>query len=218
VTTINPHFQRVRFLAAASDLGRAPADSGREVAFAGRSNAGKSSAINAICHQRGLARTSKTPGRTQQLIFFQLDDERRIVDLPGYGFARVSLSTKRVWQALMGRYLEQRKALRGLVLVMDIRHPLTDLDRQMIDWGIAGELPLLLLLTKADKLKRGAIDKTLHQVRREMSGVGVPVELLAFSATSRLGLDTAQRQLEAWLGLAQAPEVSASSDGTLVET
>jgi len=203
---MNPHFQRARFLAAASDLRRAPPDSGHEVAFAGRSNAGKSSAINAICHQRGLARISKTPGRTQELIFFHLDDERRIVDLPGYGYAKVSLSTKQVWQALMGRYLEQRQALRGLVLVMDIRHPLTDLDRQMLDWGIAGKLPLLLLLTKADKLKRGAIDKTLHQVHRELSGVGVPVELLAFSATSRLGLEAAQGHLEQWLGLTETTD------------
>lgn len=103
----------------------------------------------------------------------------------------------------MGRYLEKRTALRGLVLVMDIRHPLTDLDRQMVDWAITGKLPLLLLLTKADKLKRGAIDKTLHQVRREMAGIGVPVELLAFSATSRLGLEAVQAHLEGWLGLAE---------------
>lgn len=206
---MNSRFQRARFLTAASDLRGAPPDSGHEVAFAGRSNAGKSSAINTICHQRSLARTSKTPGRTQQLIFFQLDEERRLVDLPGYGFARVSLATKQVWQALMGRYLERREALRGLVLVMDIRHPLTELDRQMVDWGIAGKLPLLLLLTKADKLKRGAIDKTLRQVRREMSGACVPVELLAFSATSRIGLEAAQGHLEGWLDLADAPRTAA---------
>ena len=176
------------------------------MAFAGRSNAGKSSAINALCHQRGLARTSKTPGRTQQLIFFRLDDERRLVDLPGYGFAKVSLSIKQRWQQLMERYLERRSSLKGLVVVMDIRHPLTDIDQQMIDWGIAAELPLLLLLTKADKLKRGAVASSLAQVRKAMANAPVPVESLAFSATSRLGLNNAQDQLSAWLALSeQAP-------------
>lgn len=197
----NPLFQRATFLSAAPDLAAAPEDSGYEVAFAGRSNAGKSSAINAICHQRGLARTSKTPGRTQQLIFFSLDDERRLVDLPGYGFAKVSLSIKHRWQQLMERYLERRGSLKGLVVVMDIRHPLTEIDQQMIDWGIAAELPLLLLLTKADKLKRGAVASSLAQVRKAMANAPVPVESLAFSATSRLGLNNAQSQLSAWLAL-----------------
>lgn len=199
----NPVFQRAAFLSAAPELAAAPEDSGYEVAFAGRSNAGKSSAINVICHQRGLARTSKTPGRTQQLIFFRLDDERRLVDLPGYGFAKVSLSIKHRWQQLMERYLERRGSLKGLVVVMDIRHPLTDIDQQMIDWGIAAELPLLLLLTKADKLKRGAVASSLAQVRKAMASAPVPVETLAFSASSRLGLNQAQDQLSAWLALPQ---------------
>ncbi len=197
----NPMFQRAAFLSAAPELAAAPEDSGYEVAFAGRSNAGKSSAINAICHQRGLARTSKTPGRTQQLIFFRLDDERRLVDLPGYGFAKVSLSIKHRWQQLMERYLERRGSLKGLVVVMDIRHPLTDIDQQMIDWGIAAELPLLLLLTKADKLKRGAVANSLAQVRKAMAKAPVPVATLAFSASTRLGLNQAQDQLSAWLAL-----------------
>ncbi len=198
---MNPDFQRAAFLTAASALPGAPPDVGVEVAFAGRSNAGKSSAINAICHQRQLARASKTPGRTQQLIFFRLDDERRLVDLPGYGFARVSLATKAVWQALMGRYLQERASLRGLVVVMDARHPLTDFDRSMLDWGLAAGLPMLLLLTKSDKLSHGAVQSTLLKVRRAVAASAVPMDVLAFSAVSRLGLEAVQAHISGWLGL-----------------
>jgi GTP-binding protein len=198
---MQPQFQRAAFQTAAVDLRGAPADEGFEVAFAGRSNAGKSSAINAICHQNRLARTSKTPGRTQQLIFFRLDDERRLVDLPGYGFARVSQAIKANWQALMGRYLEQRRCLRGLVVVMDIRHPLTEFDRQMITWGVAAQRPMLLLLTKADKLGRGAAQSTVAQVRRSVADAGAPIRVQAFSAINRFGLDNAQGQLSQWLEL-----------------
>lgn len=198
---MQPQFQRAVFQTAAVDLRGAPADEGFEVAFAGRSNAGKSSAINAICHQNRLARTSKTPGRTQQLIFFSLDDERRLVDLPGYGYARVSLAIKANWQALMGRYLEQRRCLGGLVVVMDIRHPLTAFDRQMIAWGVAAQRPMLLLLTKADKLGRGAAQSTVAQVRRSVADAGAPILVQAFSATNRLGLDEAQGHLSQWLEL-----------------
>ncbi|MFP4062510.1 MAG: ribosome biogenesis GTP-binding protein YihA/YsxC [Halochromatium sp.] len=210
----HPLFQRAAFLGAASDLAATPDDRGYEVAFAGRSNAGKSSAINALCHQRGLARTSKTPGRTQQLIFFRLDDQRRLVDLPGYGFAKVSLSIKQRWQQLMERYLERRDSLKGLVVVMDIRHPLTEIDQQMIAWGIAAELPLLLLLTKADKLKRGAIARSLAEVRTALAAAQVPVEVIAFSAVSRLGLEQAQKRIVDWLALAaaDASEVSGASE------
>ena len=198
---MQPQFQRAVFQTAAVDLRGAPADEGFEVAFAGRSNAGKSSAINAICHQNRLARTSKTPGRTQQLIFFRLDDERRLVDLPGYGFARVSQAIKANWQALMGRYLEQRHCLRGLVVVMDIRHPLTGFDQQMIAWGVSAQRPMLLLLTKADKLGRGAAQSTVAQVRRSVADAGAPILVQAFSATNRFGLDEAQGQLSQWLEL-----------------
>ncbi len=197
----NPLFQQAAFLSAAQDLAATPEDSGYEVAFAGRSNAGKSSAINALCHQRGLARTSKTPGRTQQLIFFRLDDERRLVDLPGYGFAKVSLAIKQRWQQLMERYLERRGSLKGLVVVMDIRHPLTAIDQQMIDWGIAADLPLILLLTKADKLKRGAVARSLTEVRKALSAASVPVDVIAFSAVDRLGVTQTQEQVSSWLGL-----------------
>jgi GTP-binding protein len=197
----HPLFQRAAFLSAAPELSATPTDAGYEVAFAGRSNAGKSSAINAICHQKGLARTSKTPGRTQQLVFFQLDDERRLVDLPGYGFAKVSVSIKQRWQQLMEHYLERRDSLKGLVVVMDIRRPLTEIDQQMIDWGIAAELPLLLLLNKADKLKRGAVASSLIKVRRALAQASVPVHVQAFSSVSRLGLNQAQAQLSDWLAL-----------------
>ncbi len=189
---MNPIFQRAHFLSAASGLDHAPPDQGTEVAFAGRSNAGKSSALNALCHQNRLARTSKTPGRTQQLVFFQLDDNRRLVDLPGYGFAKVSVAIKTGWQRLMANYLADRQSLRGLVVLMDIRHPLTEIDRQMLAWGQDAELPLLVLLTKADKLKRGAVDKTLHQVRRELTDLPPGSELRAFSAKTPLGVEAAQ--------------------------
>lgn len=200
---MHKEFQRAHFLTAAASLADTPPDQGREVAFAGRSNAGKSSAINAICHQHGLARTSKTPGRTQQLVFFALDAERRLVDLPGYGFARVSVRVKQGWQRLLSNYLTQRQSLCGLVLLMDIRHPLGEFDRQLLAWGRAAELPLLLLLTKADKLGRGAIAQTLGTVRRTV-GAG-PISVVAFSASNRLGLAAAQAQIGAWLDLAAAP-------------
>jgi GTP-binding protein len=199
----HPFFQRAAFLAAAADLKATPPDQGFEIAFAGRSNAGKSSAINALCHQRALARTSKTPGRTQQLIFFQLDEERRIVDLPGYGFAQVSQAIKRQWQSLMERYLEQRASLQGLVVVMDIRHPLTEIDQRMIGWGIAAELPLLLLLSKADKLKRSHVEHSVRSVRKTLASASVPVEVLAFSAVDRRGLVATQARLGDWLGHAE---------------
>lgn len=192
---MNPVFQRAHFLSAASGLDHTPPDTGAEVAFAGRSNAGKSSALNALCHQNRLARTSKTPGRTQQLVFFQLDEERRLVDLPGYGFAKVSVAIKTGWQQLMAHYLAERQSLKGLVVLMDIRHPLTDIDRQMLAWGQDSQLPLLILLTKADKFKRGAVDKTLHQVRRELADLPTGSVLQAFSATQPLGIEAAQ----AWI-------------------
>lgn len=196
---MHPVFQRAAFLTAAAARAGTPPDSGWEVAFAGRSNAGKSSAINRICHQRRLARTSRTPGRTQQLVFFRVDDERRLVDLPGYGFAKVSLAVKAGWQALMEDYLRRRQCLRGLVVVMDIRHPLTDIDRHMLAWGDAARLPMLVLLTKADKLKRGAMQQQCRTVQRALAGQGIAVE--AFSAETGLGVEAVQARLADWLAL-----------------
>jgi GTP-binding protein len=199
---MNPFYQGAGFLTAATRIEQAPEDRGREVVFAGRSNAGKSSAINALCHQRALARTSKTPGRTQQLIFFALDEERRLVDLPGYGYARVSESIKLEWQAHMADFLERRRSIAGLVIVMDIRHPLADYDRQMLAWGLRGGLPVLLLLTKADKLGRGAAHSAQLAVEREargQSGTDAMPHVLAFSAQEKTGVEALQALLDQWL-------------------
>jgi GTP-binding protein len=199
---MNPFYQGARFLTAATRIEQAPEDQGREVVFAGRSNAGKSRAINALCHQKALARTSKTPGRTQQLIFFALDEERRLVDLPGYGYARVSESIKLQWQAHMADFLERRQSITGLVIVMDIRHPLADYDRQILAWGLRGRLPVLLLLTKADKLGRGAARSAQHAVERAaraQSGPDSVVQALVFSAEEKTGVELVQALLDQWL-------------------
>jgi GTP-binding protein len=193
---VNPFYQRARFLTAAARLDQAPTDTGREVAFAGRSNAGKSSAINVLCHQRRLARTSKTPGRTQQLVFFRLDDKRRLVDLPGYGYAKVSESIKDQWQRVMADYLRHRRSLAGLVVVMDIRHTLTPFDRQMLEWSRRADLPVLLLLTKSDKLKRGAASKALAEVRHAVAGEGERVAAETFSAHTGHGLSAVHHWLD----------------------
>ncbi|MBV5273106.1 MAG: YihA family ribosome biogenesis GTP-binding protein [Lamprocystis purpurea] len=214
---MNAFYQGAQFLTAATRFDQAPEDLGREVVFAGRSNAGKSSAINAICHQRALARTSKTPGRTQQLIFFRLDDERRLVDLPGYGYARVSESIKLEWQAHMAEFLERRRALAGLVIVMDIRHPLTDYDRQMLAWGRRADLPVLLLLTKADKLKRGAVLAAQLGVARETAAADGQVLVLTFSATERTGVESVQAVLDHWLGVAGLSDGEANPDSVANE-
>jgi GTP-binding protein len=187
-------FQNTQFLTAATTLHQAPPDHHAEIAFAGRSNAGKSSAINALCYQKRLARTSKTPGRTQQLIFFQLDAQRRLVDLPGYGFARVSLTIKQAWQQHMSHYLQQRQSLCGLVLVMDIRHPLTTADQHLLEWGLQAQLPLLLLLTKADKLSRAATQSTIARVNATINPELVTV--LAFSVPAKQGIDATQQWLD----------------------
>jgi GTP-binding protein len=205
---MNPFYQRAHFLTAAGRVDQAPADEGREVAFAGRSNAGKSSAINALCHQKALARTSKTPGRTQQLVFFELDETRRLVDLPGYGYAKVSEAIKLQWQHQMAAYLEQRQSLVGLSIVMDSRHPLAEFDRQMLAWGMRADLPMLLLLTKADKLKTGAARATQLSVERTVSNLGAQAEVILFSALQRQGVMAAQGVLDRWLEVG----VAASSD------
>ena len=149
---MNPVYHQAQFINSAPRLQDAPPDQGMEIAFAGRSNAGKSSAINTLVQQNALARVSKTPGRTQLLNFFAIDDQRKLVDLPGYGYAKVPEAIKKDWQQMMENYLKNRKALCGIVLVMDIRHPLTEFDWQMINWCEHSNLPLHILLTKADKL------------------------------------------------------------------
>ncbi len=172
-----------------------PPDGGIEVAVAGRSNAGKSSLINRLCDQKSLARTSKTPGRTRQLVFFELDPLRKLVDLPGYGYAKVSGDLKAHWQGLIQGYLDQRQALRGLVVVMDIRHPLKDTDVQLIEWAGQRGLSQHLVLTKADKLSRGQWLQALDKVRKK---IHPDVGLQAFSATSGLGLDELLAAFDRW--------------------
>lgn len=195
---MNPVYHQARFVGSASNLGNAPADQGLEIAFAGRSNAGKSSAINALTGQNSLARISKTPGRTQLLNFFEIDAQRKFVDLPGYGYAKVPVAMKQKWQKMMENYLQQRKALCGIVLVMDVRHPLTEFDWQMIQWCEHSDLPLHILLTKADKLKYGAAKNTLLTVQRELSDVGIEITLQLFSALKRAGIDDLHQILDEW--------------------
>ena len=172
-----------------------PPDTGYEVAFAGRSNAGKSSAINTLTDQKALARTSKTPGRTQQIVIFDLDEQRRIADLPGYGYAKVPEKLRAHWKQVMQQYFNSRQCLRGVVLVMDIRHPMKPFDQQMLAWCSASGIPCHVLLTKADKLKRGPAQAALHKLRNSLpSGSTAQV----FSAKSREGMDPLIEQLNQW--------------------
>jgi len=187
-----PQFPEARFISSAWQPHQFPADDGTEVAFAGRSNAGKSSALNAIAGRKDLARTSKTPGRTQLINFFGLDGAQRLVDLPGYGFAKVPERIKQHWQELLTRYVEARASLSGLVIVMDARHPLTDFDIQMLDWSRANGLATHILLTKADKLSRSESTTVLKQVRVKVEGVAT-VQL--FSAVAKTGVDDARREV-----------------------
>ena len=193
------NYHRATFQTSAPTLRECPPDVGAEVAFAGRSNAGKSSAINALTGNRKLARTSKTPGRTQLLNFFALDDRHRLVDLPGYGFAKVPLAVKQQWQRHLDAYLEQRLSLRGLVLLMDIRHPLQPFDNTLLEWARRGRMPVHVLLTKADKLNRGAAKSTLLQVRKQLQGQMENVSVQLFSSLDLQGLDELQAQLNGWL-------------------
>ena len=193
------NFRKAAFLQSASAIENAPADFGSEVAFAGRSNSGKSSAINTLTHQGKLARTSRTPGRTQLINFFSLSEHQRLVDLPGYGFAKVPLAVKKKWNQQLERYLQYRESLRGLVMLMDIRHPLTEPDRQMLSWAEAASMPVHILLTKADKLKRGPAQNTLLSVREELSTQSDLISVQLFSSLKRQGVDTLGRQLNNWL-------------------
>lgn len=194
----NIHFPVATFLTSSAQLKQLPPDTGAEVAFAGRSNAGKSSAINTITGQKSLARTSKTPGRTQLINFFSLDKEQRLVDLPGYGYAKVSADVKARWQKTLAQYLETRESLAGIILVSDIRHPLKDFDQQMLDWATERSLPVHMLLTKADKLSRSAALTTLRQVQKALhENTNVSCQL--FSSHNRLGLDDARHQILQWL-------------------
>jgi GTP-binding protein len=197
----NRYYRRAKFLISAAAPKQFPKSAGAEVAFAGRSNAGKSSALNALCDNRGLAKTSKTPGRTRLVNFFELDERRRLVDLPGYGYAKVPEAMKLEWQGLLEQYLLQQHSLRGLVVIMDIRHPLKDYDVQMLDWCQHYGLPAHVLLTKADKLSRGAQASTLQQVKRQLKLAGSPASAQCFSASNGLGMAQLVAVLDGWLDL-----------------
>jgi GTP-binding protein len=179
----------------AHQLKQLPEDQGIEVAIAGRSNAGKSSAINTFTDQKSLARTSKTPGRTQQIVVFELDENRRIADLPGYGYAKVPAKLKAHWRTVMARYFQTRRCLRGVVLVMDIRHPMREFDQQMLAWCESADIPCHILLTKADKLKRGPAQSTLLKVRRDLSDIA---SIQIFSSLKKTGLDELVDKLSDW--------------------
>jgi GTP-binding protein len=195
----NP-FRAAQFATSAPDPRRLPPDTGAEVAFAGRSNAGKSSALNAICDQSGLARTSKTPGRTQLLNVFVLDESRRLIDLPGYGYAKVPEAMREKWRAAIDAYLRERESLRGVVLIMDARHPLKDFDRQMLGYCAEVELSCHILLTKSDKLSRSEGMRTLAAVRAECKRADWNATAQLFSAQAKTGLDEARAAISALLG------------------
>ena len=204
------HYPKACFLTSAHQPGQFVADVGVEVAFAGRSNAGKSSAINAIVNMRNFAHTSKSPGRTQLINFFGLRDQQRLVDLPGYGYARVPKLVQAHWRQLLGAYFEQRQSLAGLIVIVDIRRGLGDFDWQMIDWSTQIGRPAHILLSKADKLKRGAAIGILNQVRKELAETAATVQL--FSATERLGVEDVRATIDALFAsrlasVAVAPEI-----------
>jgi len=198
----NP-FRAAHYLISAHRLDQLPADQGFEAAFAGRSNAGKSSALNTICDQQGLARTSKTPGRTQQLVVFPLDDDHRLIDLPGYGYAKVPDALREHWRGVIDAYLRTRASLCGLMLVMDARHPLRDFDRMMLGFAHTTGRKSHCLLTKADKLSRSESARTLATVRKELDALAPGATAQLFSSLNKNGVDEARTVLAEWLFAAE---------------
>lgn len=194
-------YRNAHFLISAEKLEQCPPDEGFEVAFAGRSNAGKSSAINALTDHHKLARTSKTPGRTQLLNFFSIDEQRRLVDLPGYGYAKVPEATKLKWQRHLSEYLQKRSCLKGLVLLMDIRHPLQDFDLSLLDWAASCQLPVHILLTKSDKLKPNAARNQMFAVRKQLQALTTTVSVQPFSSLKKQGISELSAVLDGWFAL-----------------
>lgn len=197
---INPYSKAV-FIKSAAKVSQLPEDLGYEVAFAGRSNAGKSSALNCLTNIKNLARTSKTPGRTQLINLFSVGDQQRLVDLPGYGYAQVALQIKLEWQKNLAHYLETRQSLTGLILLMDVRHPLKDLDQMMIDWALNRDLPVHILLTKADKLSRSDVNNSIAKVRKHYELAHHLISVQAFSSLKKEGVEELIRILNQWLHL-----------------
>lgn len=197
--TVTPlNYAKTYFVTSAPDIHHLPEDSGVEIAFAGRSNAGKSSALNTLTNQKSLARTSKTPGRTQLINLFEIEPNCRLVDLPGYGYAQVPEEVKRKWQRSLAEYLQKRESLKGIVILMDIRHPLKDLDQQMIDWAVQSQLSVMLLLTKADKLASGAQKKQLNMVKEAILPFQGDITVATFSSLKRTGLEQLKQKLNEW--------------------
>ncbi|AAU26232.1 TPA: YihA family ribosome biogenesis GTP-binding protein [Legionella pneumophila] len=191
-------YSKAVFLKSAARVNQLPEDSGYEVAFAGRSNAGKSSALNCLTNNKNLARTSKTPGRTQLINLFSLDEQRRLVDLPGYGYAKVAMEVKLEWQKNLAHYLEARQCLRGLILLMDVRHPLKDLDQILVNWALHRELPVHILLTKADKLSRSEVKNAVLKVRQYYELAEHLVSVQAFSSVKKDGVEELISLLDRW--------------------
>ena len=199
MTEIRPlNYAKTHFILSAPDITHLPIDTGVEIAFAGRSNAGKSSALNTLTNQKALARTSKTPGRTQLINLFEVEENCRLVDLPGYGYAQVPEAIKRKWQKSLGEYLQKRESLKGLVVLMDIRHPLKDLDQQMIEWAVSVNIPVMLLLTKADKLASGAQKKQVNMVKEAILPFQGDITVAPFSSPKRVGLEALKQKLDEW--------------------
>ncbi|WP_096086690.1 ribosome biogenesis GTP-binding protein YihA/YsxC [Agaribacterium haliotis] len=196
-------FQSAQYLTSAPSIRECPAETGVEVAFAGRSNAGKSSALNKLTRNGKLARTSKTPGRTQLINYFNLNksEDLRLVDLPGYGFAKVPLAMKKAWEKNMSEYLQKRESLQGLIIVMDIRHPLQEGDVMILNWAVEAELPSHILLTKSDKLKRGAAKNTLLEVEKKLREAQVEdlVSAQTFSSLKGDGVDKLEQRIASWM-------------------
>jgi GTP-binding protein len=199
--SVNSTYFQASFITSAAKLSQSPEDTGYEIAFAGRSNAGKSSAINTLCQQTALARTSRTPGRTQLLNFFRIDDQRRLVDLPGYGYAAVAQDIKADWQGALADYLEKRECLRGVILMMDSRHPLKDYDIQMLEWANHIEIPVHVLLTKVDKLNRKEQAISHERVDAALKEFSLDFSVQLFSSLKRWGVDEAHEKLDQWFEL-----------------
>ena len=193
------NYHQARFLQSATTLNTLPPELGFEVAFAGRSNSGKSSTLNALCQQKSLARTSKTPGRTQLINFFGLADGKFLVDLPGYGYAKVPDKVKQEWQRFIESYLTTRFTLCGLVIVMDIRRPMLEHDLNMLSWAEFRNLPTHVILNKSDKLKKGQAKSSLLKTQQQLKQYKHPVSVQMLSAFKKTGLDELRKQLDSWL-------------------
>ena len=196
-------YNQARFLLSVNKLAQLPEDKAIEVAFAGRSNAGKSSAINTITNIKSLCRTSKTPGRTQMINYFSIDPQHHLVDLPGYGYAKVPLQVKNHWQNLLQRYLVERSSLKGVIIIMDVRRPFTEYDTQMLEWCRQSHMSTHILLTKADKLKRGAAKNTLFKVQKLLKSDYSGTTAQLFSSLKKTGVDEAKSVLNEWFELTQ---------------